>query len=62
MITQQQSSTARTYRDSRQVGGYGGVDYSGWSFEELMELAIQLRLRDAQTKSRRELLELFEGH
>jgi hypothetical protein len=35
------------------------IDYSLWSFEELKKLAMQLRLRDAIGKSRRELLEIF---
>jgi hypothetical protein len=35
------------------------VDYSTWSFEELREFAVQLRLSGAECKSRRELLDFF---
>jgi hypothetical protein len=35
-------------------------DYSRWSVEELRRFAQQLRVRDASTKSRRELVELFD--
>jgi hypothetical protein len=35
-------------------------DYSRWTVEELRRLAHQLRVRDAQIKSRRELVELFD--
>jgi hypothetical protein len=35
-------------------------DYSVWTVEELRRLAQQLRVRDASTKSRRELVELFD--
>jgi len=34
-------------------------DYSRWTIEELRQFALQLRVRDARTKNRRELLELF---
>ena len=34
-------------------------DYSLWSIEELWQLATQLRVAGARTKSRRELIELF---
>lgn len=35
------------------------VNYSLWSVEELRKLAVQLRVRDAGTKSRRELMQIF---
>jgi hypothetical protein len=35
------------------------VNYSLWSVEELRRLALQLRVRDAGTKSRRELMQIF---
>ena len=35
-------------------------DYSMWSIEELWELASQMRVTGARSKSRRELLELFD--
>jgi hypothetical protein len=35
-------------------------DYSVWTVEELRRFAQQLRVRDASTKSRRELVELFD--
>ena len=35
-------------------------DYSRWTVEELRRFAHQLRVRDADTKSRRELVELFD--
>jgi hypothetical protein len=34
-------------------------DYSRWTIEELRQFAMQLRVRDARAKSRRELVELF---
>lgn len=34
-------------------------DYSQWSIEELWQLASQLRVAGARSKSRRELLDLF---
>ena len=36
-------------------------DYSRWTYEELRQFALQLRVRDARAKSRRELMELFDG-
>lgn len=36
-------------------------DYSEWTFEELQALAIQLRIRDAELKTRNELIELLAG-
>ena len=36
-------------------------DYSRWTYEELRQFALQLRVRDARVKSRRELVELFDG-
>jgi hypothetical protein len=36
-------------------------DYSRWTYEELRQFAVQLRVRDASAKSRRELMELFHG-
>ena len=35
-------------------------DYSRWTVEELRRFAQQLRVRDANTKSRHELVELFD--
>ena len=35
-------------------------DYSRWTIEELRQFALQLRVRDARTKNRRELVALFE--
>lgn len=35
------------------------VDYTQWSIEELWQLASQMRLTDARSKSRRELIDLF---
>lgn len=40
-------------------GGRSATDYSQWSIEELWQLASQLRVAGARTKSRRELIELF---
>lgn len=37
----------------------GRVNYSLWSVEELRRLAVQLRVRDGGTKSRRELMQIF---
>ena len=34
-------------------------DYSQWSIEELWQLASQLRVTGARSKSRRELIDLF---
>jgi hypothetical protein len=34
-------------------------DYTAWSFEELRELARQLRISGAEAMSRRDLLDLF---
>ncbi|HET8698108.1 MAG TPA: hypothetical protein VFO94_11505 [Gammaproteobacteria bacterium] len=39
----------------------GRPDYSRWTYEELRRFAVQLRVRDAGIKSRRELVELFDG-
>lgn len=36
-------------------------NYSEWTFEELQALAIQLRIRDAELKTRSELIELLAG-
>jgi len=36
-----------------------GADYSQWSIEELKQLAWQLRVADARSKSRRELIDFF---
>jgi hypothetical protein len=36
-------------------------DYARWSVEELRQFAQQLRVRDARSKNRRELVELFAG-
>lgn len=36
-------------------------DYSLWTFEELQALAIQLRIRDAELKTRNELIQLLAG-
>ena len=35
------------------------ADYTQWSIEELWQLASQMRVADARTKSRRELIDLF---
>jgi hypothetical protein len=35
------------------------ADYSQWSIEELWQLASQLRVTGARSKSRRELIDLF---
>jgi hypothetical protein len=42
------------------AGRRRGPDYSRWTVEELRRFAQQLRVRDAGTKSRRELVELFD--
>jgi hypothetical protein len=36
-----------------------GTDYSQWSIEELWQLASQLRVTGARSKSRRELIDFF---
>ena len=36
-------------------------DYACWSVEELRQFAQQLRVRDARSKNRQELVELFAG-
>jgi len=36
-------------------------DFARWSFEELRQFAEQMRVRDARTKSRRQLMELFDS-
>lgn len=36
-------------------------DYSRWTYEELRQFALQLRVQDARAKSRRELMEFFDG-
>lgn len=41
------------------AGGPARNDYSQWSIEELWQLASQLRVAGARSKSRRELLDLF---
>jgi hypothetical protein len=53
MNTVRQNSITRSQHAPKRI------DYSQWSFEELRELAMQLRLRDVIGKSRRELLEIF---
>jgi hypothetical protein len=35
------------------------ADYTQWSIEELWQLASQMRLAGARSKSRRELIDLF---
>lgn len=35
------------------------ADYTQWSIEELWQLAAQMRLAGARSKSRRELIDLF---
>jgi hypothetical protein len=35
------------------------ADYTQWTIEELWQLASQLRVTGARSKSRRELIELF---
>ena len=37
------------------------ADYSQWSIEELWQLASQLRVAGARSKSRRELIDFFGG-
>ena len=37
------------------------ADYSQWSIEELWQLASQLRVEGARSKSRRELIDFFAG-
>lgn len=54
MIAGQHRSITRSQR------GTTRFEYSRWSFEELRDLAMQLRLRDVAGRSRRELLELFD--
>lgn len=57
----------RSQQEAREAAAHRGIpardstDYAGWSFEELRQLATQLRLPDAATKNRRELLEIFAG-
>jgi len=47
---------------SRQsAGSMPRPDYSRWTYEELRQFALQLHVRDARAKSRRELVELFHG-
>jgi hypothetical protein len=47
----------------RLIGGLRpSRDYSLWTIEELRQFAQQLRVRDAGSKSRRELVALFETH
>ena len=45
----------------RAGGAMPRPDYSRWTYEELRQVALQLRVRDAGAKSRRELVELFDG-
>jgi hypothetical protein len=45
--------------DSPYSGHAARADYTQWSIEELWELASQLRVAGARSKSRRELIELF---
>jgi hypothetical protein len=47
-------------RQGRAGGAIAHPDYSRWTYEELREFALQLRVRDARAKSRRELVELFD--
>lgn len=47
-----------TYDQTNATRG-GQADYSQWSIEELWQLASQLRVAGARTKSRRELIDLF---
>ena len=46
---------------ARALGSTGRPDYSRWTYEELRRFALQLRVPDAGVKSRRELVELFDG-
>jgi hypothetical protein len=39
----------------------GRYDFTRWSFEELREFAERMRVPDARSKSRRQLVELFNG-
>ena len=47
------------YQSTTQRSQAPRADYSQWSIEELWELASQLRVTGARSKSRRELLDLF---
>jgi hypothetical protein len=50
-MSSDQSPTARHHH----------ADYSQWSIEELWQLASQLRVTGARSKSRRELIDFFAG-
>jgi hypothetical protein len=45
--------------DSPQAIRASRADYSQWSIEELWQLASQLRVTGARSKSRRELIDFF---
>ena len=44
---------------SRPAHAMRRADYSKWSIEELWQLASQLRVTGARSKSRRELIDFF---
>ena len=45
--------------DHRVTARGSQADYSQWSIEELWQLAAQLRVTGARSKSRRELIDFF---
>ena len=45
--------------DRPQTASVSRPDYSEWSIEELWQLASQLRVTGARSKSRRELIDFF---
>jgi hypothetical protein len=45
--------------DSPYLDRAARADYTQWSIDELWQLASQLRVAGARSKSRRELIELF---
>jgi hypothetical protein len=47
------------YQQPQVARGSSPADYSQWSIEELWQLASQLRVAGARSKSRRELIDLF---
>jgi hypothetical protein len=51
-------STMMPYQSSSHARA-AQADYSTWSIEELWQLASQMRVAGARSKSRRELIELF---
>lgn len=45
--------------DSHPTVPSGHADYTQWTIEELWQLASQLRVAGARSKTRRELIDLF---